>query len=154
MELWKPIDGYEDYHISNLGRVKYNDTILTQFIDAGYYKVCFKSKTFKVHRLMGIAFIPNPDNKPFIDHINRNRSDNSLNNLRWATRQENTINQNGRSNINQKNIYIKKDTRGYEYIVVQIRRNYKMVFNKHYDTLEDAILARDNFLKEYQNEDL
>jgi hypothetical protein len=154
MEIWKPIIDHPEYYISNLGRVKKNDKILNQYIDNGYHRVCFKNKNFKVHRLIGIAFIPNPDNKPFIDHINRNRSDNSLNNLRWVTNSENIINQDGRSNINQKNIYIKKCKGGYQYIVVQIKRNKKMLLNKHCDTLENAIIARDEFLNAYVDETL
>ena len=48
-----------------------------------------KMKTFKLHRLLAIAFIPNPENKPCIDHINGIRNDNRLENLRWVTYQEN-----------------------------------------------------------------
>lgn len=151
MEIWKSIIGEENYYISSLGRVKYNDMILKQHLDNGYFKIYFNSKTFKVHRLVGLHFIPNPDNKPFIDHINRIRNDNRVENLRWATNGENIINQDGRSNIGQKNIYLKKDKNGYEYIVVQVRRNNKMVLNKHCMTLEEAVKVRDDFLKSYKD---
>jgi len=147
MEEWKPIEGEENYYISSLGRVRYNDIILTQHLDNGYYKIYFNSKSFKVHRLVGFAFIPNPDNKPFIDHINRIRNDNRVENLRWVTNGENIINQVGRTNMNMKHIYLKKD-RMYEYIVVQIRRDKKMVLNKHCDTLEEAVNLRDEFLRD------
>ena len=49
-------------------------------------------KIFMVHRLLSLTFIPNPENKEFIDHINRDRNDNRLENLRWATRLENNQN--------------------------------------------------------------
>ena len=152
MEEWKSIIGEDNYYISSLGRVKHNDIILQQHLDNGYFKICFNSKTFKVHRLVGLHFIPNPDNKPFIDHINRIRNDNRVENLRWATHAENIINQDGRSNIGQKNIYLKKDKNGYEYIVVQLRRNRKMVLNKHCKTLEEAVKVRDDFLKNYKDD--
>lgn len=45
-----------------------------------------------VHRIVALAFIPNPDNKPTVDHINRNPSDNRISNLRWATRIEQALN--------------------------------------------------------------
>jgi len=44
-----------------------------------------KPKSFQLHRLLGLAFIPNPEHKPTIDHINRIKDDNDLSNLRWAT---------------------------------------------------------------------
>ena len=59
----------------------------------GYHQVGLcrdgKQKKFKVHRLVAQAFIPNPDNKPEVDHINRIRHDNRLENLRWVTSLEN-----------------------------------------------------------------
>lgn len=51
-----------------------------------------KEKKFLIHRLIGIAYIPNPENKPCIDHINRITTDNRIENLRWATYSENSQN--------------------------------------------------------------
>lgn len=105
MEIWKDIEGYEGlYKISSLGRVSTtkrkgtNQHVISQHDDRhGYLQVqLFKhgvGKRFKIHRLIAQAFIPNPENKPTVDHINRNRRDNSIGNLRWATYSEQRSNQ-------------------------------------------------------------
>lgn len=85
------------YTISTMGMVR-NITrhrTLKHRIDAyGYHMVHIGSKhqNMKVHRLVAESFIPNPDNKPTVDHINRNKIDNRVNNLRWATMLEQSIN--------------------------------------------------------------
>ena len=110
-EEWRDIVGYEDYYmVSNIGRVKSKDRIRENGKGAylhkgrilkqtntstGYksVKLCLdgKDKTFKVHRLVAIAFIPNTDNKPFINHIDGNPLNNTLDNLEWVTNRENII---------------------------------------------------------------
>lgn len=119
-EFWKPIKGYEGYYeISNLGRVKslervvpkrhgkrkIGGRILPQRIDkSGYYTVILCkhsiSKYKLVHRLIAEAFIPNPENKPFIDHINTIRTDNRIENLRWVSAKENSNNILTKDNVN------------------------------------------------------
>lgn len=96
MEIWKDIEGYEDlYEVSDEGNVRNKKTgrILkpgkkNDYKFVGLFKNG-KSKYRLVHRLVGKAFIPNPDNKPEIDHIDKNRSNNNVDNLRWVDRQEN-----------------------------------------------------------------
>lgn len=103
MEIWKDIEGYEGlYEISNLGRVKSlprNTTkggIKTVYKSgkSSYYKVLLckngKQKQPTIHRLLASAFIPNPDNKPQVDHINGDKTDNRIENLRWVTKSENS----------------------------------------------------------------
>ena len=100
-EEWKVIDGYNNnYSISNKGNVKNNNTdkILKPRLGRhGYYRLNLrlnkKQKTVEIHRLVAMAFIPNPDNKSCVDHINNNTLDNNVNNLRWATAKENQYNQ-------------------------------------------------------------
>lgn len=58
----------------------------------GYHQVCIKGKYYCVHRLVAETFLDNPDNKPEVDHINHDKNDNSVKNLRFVTRLENSAN--------------------------------------------------------------
>ncbi len=99
-EIWLDVPGFPGYQVSNAGRVKSfrsGERILKQCNDSyGYPTVVLCGPTGKrtktIHRLVALAFIPNPDNKPEIDHINTNRMDNRVENLQWVTRKENTHN--------------------------------------------------------------
>lgn len=114
-EIWKDILGYEGiYQVSNLGNVKSLDRdyiagngsirhISEHFLkqsetQKGYLNVYLfnngKRRTIPVHRLVAEAFIPNPDNKPQVDHINGDKKLNVVSNLRWATNEENCRNPN------------------------------------------------------------
>lgn len=91
-EIWKDIEGYEGlYQVSNMGRVKSlkNDIILKPYILRGYEKVLLyknkKRKHFQIHRLVAMAFIPNPDNKPQVNHKDENKTNNCVDNLEWCT---------------------------------------------------------------------
>lgn len=96
-EIWKPIPEYEEYYeVSSLGRVRRIRTgrILKNHIDSyGYLVVGLhvhsKQKTCFVHRLVAMTFIPNPENKPQVNHINGIKTDNCSTNLEWATSSEN-----------------------------------------------------------------
>lgn len=96
-ELPLDLNGYESkYKITNDGRVysEYlSDFIKPFYSKGGYVRVKLnygdRSKKVMVHRLVALAFIPNPDNKPQVDHINRNRADNRVENLQWVTAKEN-----------------------------------------------------------------
>lgn len=108
-EEWRPVVGYEGlYEVSNLGEVRslprimksrhgngmgyhMKGKVLRKVIDShGYHVVQLgHHKQGHVHRLVLEAFVPNPDNKPCCDHIDANRINNNLNNLRWATYSEN-----------------------------------------------------------------
>ncbi len=141
------IEGFENYTIYENGdiysRVRRGGGghFLAQNKDSnGYYKVNLykSSKHFNkyVHRLVGLAFIPNPENKPCIDHIDRNKTNNNLNNLRWATYSENNYNK----NINKGCILIHKEKKGdkvYESIRFVWYVNGKTK-NKNFKTIEEA----------------
>lgn len=104
-EIWKDIKGYEGlYQVSNLGRVKalekkcwnggawwtmpesiLKHTMTRGYVIVGLYKLDRKKgKNFFVHRILAEHFIPNPENKPFINHINHNRADNRINNMAFC----------------------------------------------------------------------
>ena len=112
-EVWKDIVGYEGlYKVSSLGRVvslgrvipngrkpRFWEAKLLKFTkNRGYSQVGLNKdsnlRTFKVHRLVAKAFIDNPNNYPEIDHLNRVRDDNRVENLRWCTHSMNMLNEN------------------------------------------------------------
>ena len=110
MEIWKDIKGYEGYYkVSNLGNIKRIETVIRyknnglrnypakvlkqEKIMEGYLRVVLMKeavkKRFMSHRLVAEAFIPNTENKPFVNHINGNPNDNRVENLEWCTQSEN-----------------------------------------------------------------
>jgi hypothetical protein len=146
MEEWREIPGYAPYQISSLGRVKgkKGQIINPVLISTGYTQICMYKKRYLFHRLVALTFIPNPDNKPTVDHINRIRTDNRVENLTWANYSEQNINRSGTSSSGHKNIYITP----YNCYNVVIKRNYTSINIGTYKTLEEALEKRNNALKE------
>lgn len=110
-EIWRTISDYPDYEVSNFGAVRrvHDGRIVKQCLDSkGYPSANFRKNghyTLKViHRFVAMAFLPNPDNKPCVDHVDADRTNNSVilnedgsvnyekSNLRWVTHKENTHN--------------------------------------------------------------
>jgi len=104
METWEKIVGQKgQYFISNFGRVRSiinhhgtDERIIAPALDKrGYQRVCLGNRpdraTYKVHRLVAMAFIPNPKNKRTVNHKNGIKDDNRVENLEWATDSENSL---------------------------------------------------------------
>lgn len=111
-EIWKDIPEHPHYQVSNLGNVKrvayerkskngygecvvkYTEKVLKPQNFGGhnnrYYAVRLDKKTVCIHRLVAEIFIPNPENKPCVDHIDNNPHNNSVDNLRWLSYKENS----------------------------------------------------------------
>lgn len=114
-EIWKDIEGFEGYYqVSNLGRVRSVDRVVTQFNGwanakrptkgrirtitkqtQGYSQVglCKNGvqKSYRLNRLVAKAFVPNPDNKLYVNHIDGNKDNNRADNLEWVTNSENIM---------------------------------------------------------------
>lgn len=97
-EVWKPIPNYEGfYEVSNTGKVRsiyrYRRVLKPMISNTGYERVdLFKNKNrkqFSVHRLVAMSFVSNPDVKPFVNHKDENKLNNSADNLEWVSHVEN-----------------------------------------------------------------
>lgn len=110
IEKWRPIEGYENYLVSNFGEVKSLPNISNSNIrfikqeksNRGYYRVHLykngKGKHLSVHRLVAMTFIPNPHNLPQVNHKDENKQNNNVDNLEWVTNKQN-INYGNRTEI-------------------------------------------------------
>ena len=98
-EIWRSVSGYANYQVSNIGRVRNTKTgrILQPCDDSDGYHIIHlyingSPKTTRIHQLVAKEFIDNPQNKPCIDHIDRDTKNNCTSNLRWSTYSENSMN--------------------------------------------------------------
>ena len=138
MEIWKDVPGYVGlYKVSNYGRVKsIKKQLVLKICGSGnrYKTVALCNgmrKTFRLHRLVAAVFIPNPENKPCVDHIDGVRFHNFVENLRWCTYDENM---NYELAIANKTRYTDKiQGLGYDGKVVVEFANYKEAVKKGFN---------------------
>lgn len=122
---WKLIDGFGGtYSVSNYGEVRNNRTgklMKPRKNEKGYLRIGLtkngKQKCMRVHRLVAQAFIPNPENKPEVNHIDFNKENNCVNNLEWVTCKENSDHSFG--NRKRSNEKITKK------LVIQVKNTYR-----------------------------
>ncbi len=152
-EVYKPIEGYENYEISNFGNLKNikTNTMKLPSLDTHGYKIIMLYKNNKglkkyIHRLVGQTFIENPENKTCIDHIDRNKTNNHVSNLRWATSSENNMNVGIRKH-NTSNctgvVYNKRVSKW----IVYIQINGKMKYYGYHSDFDEAVKIRKNIEK-------
>jgi len=144
LEQFRLINGYPNYQVSNHGRVMNAITgrILSLRDNGNGYKIIQlgKGKNHYVHRLVAYAFIENPNNYTIIDHLNKVRYDNNVNNLRWCNQSMNLKNR----SANKKNltgicgVTCKKTKKGTVYYLGKIKNNEGKYISKSFQTLIEA----------------
>lgn len=154
----KDIKNYECYYeIHNTGEVfsKISNRFLTKNLRNGYYYVTLRDNTkHKIHKLVANHFIENTDDHKCVDHIDRNKLNNNVNNLRFCSYTENnrnrTIHKNNMSGY--VGIYVDKRTKKYKAFIYN---NYKQLFLGYHKNVRDALNARINaecsIFKQFRN---
>ena len=158
MDTFHPITDFDGYFINKLGVVlskmkcKTGRLIKSGLNGNGYYNLTLykdkKRKVLLVHRILALTFIPNPENLPCVDHIDICKTNNNLNNLRWASPELNMQNRNRQKNnkVGHKHINLWIDKRNdNEWYRFQIIRNGKK-HEKKCKTLEETIKYRNEYL--------
>lgn len=144
-EIWKPIKGYESYEVSSFGNVRRKGAranLKPGKSDRGYLYVCLCIDSVKrmraIHQLVAETFIANDRSLVEVDHIDRDKKNNRVDNLRWCTRSENMANVDYKpGETGQRYIYKVKDR-------YRVRiRNMRQTVSRYFDSFEDAIAFRD-----------
>ena len=157
------VDGFSNYRVCKQGTVMNLKTkkLLKGTVDNGYKRFCLRNdkgdrKKILGHRLIALAFLKNPHNKKEVDHIDRNKLNNCVSNLRWSTHTENQINKPLPKRKNESVGYRhirKRKNGGHEYYELAIRRKGKHIFSKNYrtdkHTLQQIVKIRNLLYKKH-----
>lgn len=143
IEEWKPLNQHKNYIISNYGKIKniITNKELKGYIKSGYNSFTINKKCYNAHYLVASNFIPNNENKPTVNHINKNKLDNRVNNLEWATPAEQN------SHKNYENKKYKNNTNGQ--IILQLNKDTNELIN----SFSTYILANNWILQNIYNID-
>jgi len=157
-----PIPDYETYGIDEeciVYDLRSGKTVPQHNDASGYKKVNLRNpqgdKNMAVHRACALAFIPNPENKPEVDHINRIHTDNRLANLRWVNRPEQMENRKGWSGTGHKYIHLDKPNgkkspyQGWRVEIKNLKCNKKLRYRCDLYTLEQVLEIRNKILNEH-----
>ena len=164
MENWKSINEYENYEISDHGNVKNiktNKMLKSRVNSNGYYCIDLYNNgertTSKIHRLVAQAFLDNHDDKLCVDHIDRNKLNNHISNLRYATTSQNAMNKSIQSNNTSGivGVYFCKDRNKWRARIIKEGRQINLGF---FETKEEAIEARsqaeETYFKEFRAQNI
>ena len=145
-EIFKEIKDYENYSISNYGRLRkktksgfkyYEGSPSSNYTHTQYAKMNLsnkgKNKTIMAHRLVAEAFIPNPDNKPFVNHKDFNGLNNHVDNLEWVTPSEN-MQHSADNKDSKREVKLLGDKSGKDSRLYQTFRQYQEHIGKVYDS--------------------
>jgi hypothetical protein len=130
---------YIVYSDGRIWSIRRNKFLKESVHHTGYKRICFNKKDYRIHRLVADAFIPNPNNLPFINHKNEDKGDNRVENLEWC---DNRYNLN--YSIAGKNPGLQFHKGKYD---VRIYHNKKYMYLGRYFTIEEATKVRNEYIR-------